>query len=255
MKKSSYLSIICSAALCAVSALSCDSGGLPVKLVIDEYTMDINVDNIMASALVDMQNRGLISPNTAVFPILWPESLPAVNFLKDFVTEPAQFDLTPEEGSPEAEKYGDIGTATKMVKRIDIDRMVIRFDVNSLTWDSPELLIQVAGDKNASAEDRLAWRTIGIVPAKPAGWVGDMDFEFVPGGERYLKTQLMENEKEFAVRIRSALNLKLAPGNKLPAGKLKIRLIIAGTFFVDAKEAIGTITDEVSKAKDGEGEE
>ena len=132
--------------------------------------------------------------------------------------------------------------------------MVIRFDVNSLTWDSPELMIQVADDKNANEEDRLAWRTIGIVPAKPAGWVGDMDFQFVPGGERYLKTQLMENEKEFAVRIRSALNLKLEPGTKLPAGKLKIRLIIAGTFFVDAKEAIGTIADEAGKAKEGEGE-
>ena len=252
MKKFPSFLAISSAAFCAFCTLSCDSGGLPVKLVIDEYTMDINVDNIMSSALIDMQNRGLVSQNTAALPILWPESLPAINYSKDFVTAPAQFDLTPEEGSEEAEKYGAIGTATKLVKRIDIDRMVIRFDVNNLTWDSPQLLVQVADDKNANEEDRLAWRTIGIIPSKPAGWIGDMDFEFVPGGERYLKTQLMENEKEFAIRIRSALNLKLEPGRKLPAGKLKIRLIIAGTFFVDAKEAISTISDEVSKAKEGE---
>lgn len=220
------------------TAAGCDSGGLPIALVVDDYTMDVNMDQVMNDTMIELQNLGVVNSNTAALPILWPASMPEFVYNKTFTSEPVAVDLTPDEGTPEAELYGDIGSALKIVKRIDINRMVLRFEKNSLTMATPEFYVQVADKKDTHADARLEWRTIGTLPSKPAGWVGDIDFQFVPSGERFLKYQLMDKDREFALRIKSTLHLNMQNDEPLPSGRATIRLILAGTFFVDTLEVI-----------------
>jgi len=219
----------------------CDTGGIPVELRIDEFTMDLSVDDLVDDALAEFKALGVIPPETQYLPEFWPESLPAVKH-QIVLTSPAEVvDLTPDPGSADADKYSDISKAEGVIARIDLNRLVVRIEASSLTMDLPELRLQLADQKDADPDDRLAWRTIGSIPGAGPGFVGDLEFAFVPGGESFLRSQMSDDLKEFAIRVRSKIEFDTDQNPRLPAGLAKVRLIVVATFFVDPIGAIEAI--------------
>jgi hypothetical protein len=226
-------------ALFSLGITACDSGGVPIRLQIDEFTMDLDVDELMVDALEEFKGLGLFPTGTRYLPELWPENLPAVKYRMALAAPAIPVDLTPDPGSPEEEKYKDISKAAGVVTRIELNRLVIRIEASSLSVALPETRLQVAVTKDADPSDRLAWRTVGIIPATGPGFVGDIDFEFLPGGESFLRSQLSDEEKEFAIRMVSTLDIDTEQNPRMPAGRAVVRLIVVATFFVDAAGAIG----------------
>ncbi|MBW1810133.1 MAG: hypothetical protein JRJ87_18190 [Deltaproteobacteria bacterium] len=220
---------------------ACDSGGIPIRLRIDEFTMDIDIDEMIGEALTEFKSLGLFPAETSYLPELWPQSLPAIVYRMVLAADPIPVDLTPEPGSEDEEKYKDISRAAGVITRIELNRLVLRIEASNVSVALPELSLQVAEDKDADAEDRLAWRTIGTIPGAEPGFVGDIEFEFLPGGESFLNSQLADDEKDFAIRVLSRLEFDTAQNPRLPAGKAKVRLIVVATFFVDAAGAIGEL--------------
>jgi len=225
------------AAWAACLAPACDSGGVPVRMRLDEFTLDLDVDELMAEAQTELSSLGVFPPGTSL-PELWPESLPAIQYRLVLAAPPTPVDLSPEEGSEDYEKYKDIGQAAGVVKRIELNRLVVRIEASNLTVALPELVLQVADSKDADPSDRLAWRTVGSLPGAPAGFVGDLEFTFIPSGESYLRAQLADEAKEFAARVVGRIDIDTAQNPRLPAGRAVIRLIAVATFFIDPSEAI-----------------
>ncbi len=221
----------------AAWAPACDTGGVPVRMRLDDFTLDLDVDELMAETQGELSSLGVVPAGTAL-PELWPDSLPAIEYRLVLAAPPTEVDLSPEEGSDDYEKYKDISRAAGVVKRIELNRLVVRIEASTLTVALPELVLQVADDKLADPTDRLAWRTVGSLPGAPAGFVGDLEFEFIPGGESYLRAQLADDAKEFAARVVGRIDIDTAQNPRLPAGRAVIRLIAVATFFIDPSKAI-----------------
>lgn len=217
---------------------ACDSGGVPIRLRIDEFTLDLELDEMVQDSLQEFKALGLFPPETQYLPEIWPASLPAVQYRMGLSAPPIPVDLTPEPGSDDEDKYKDIAAAAGVVKRIELNRLVVRIEASSINVALPEMRLQVADDKDADPEDRLAWHTIGTIPGAEPGIVGDIEFQFLPGGESFLNSQLGDEEKEFAVRLKSNLEVDTDQNPRLPAGRARIRLIVVATFFIDPSGAI-----------------
>ena len=220
---------------------ACDSGGVPVRMRIDEFTMDLDLDEMLAEALGEFKSIGLFPAETQHLPELWPDSLPAVQYSIQLAAPPIPVDLTPEPGSEDADKYKDISAAEGAIVRIELNRMVVRVEASNISIGLPELKLQVAVNKDASPEDRLAWRTIGTLPGAEPEFIGDLELEFFPGGESFLNSQLADEEKEFAIRMVSKLEVDTQQNARLPSGKAQVRLIVVATFFVDPAGAIDAV--------------
>jgi hypothetical protein len=221
--------------------LSTCGGGIPVRLRIDEFTLDLDIDEMVSGALDEFKSLGMFPAETQYLPELWPDSLPAIEYNMIMVAPPEAVDLTPDPDSEDADKYADIDKAAGAITRIDLNRMVLRVEASTISVALPEMRLQVADNKDALEEDRLAWRTIGIIPSAEPGFIGDLEFEFLPGGESFLRSQLWDDEKEFSIRVQSKLKFDTGKNPRLPSGKGKLRLIIVATFFVDPVGAISAV--------------
>ena len=220
---------------------ACSSSGIPITLRIDEFTMDLDVDELLSGSIDELRSVGLIGPETAFLPELWPDSLPDVTYRVLLSTDPVDVDLTPEPGSEDEDKYDDISKAEGVVTRIELNRLVLRVETSSISVALPELRVQVAREKDADPQDRLAWRTIGGVSGAEPGFVGDIEFHFLPGGESFLNSQFADEEKELALRVQSLIELDTEKNPRLPSGKATVRLIVEATFFIDPAGAIDSI--------------
>ena len=80
-------------------------------------------------------------------------------------TPPIAVDLTPDPDDPNADKYADISQAEGVGTRIELNRLVLRVEQSNVSVALPMLRVQVARDKDADPDDRLAWRTIGGTPS------------------------------------------------------------------------------------------
>ena len=72
-------------------------------------------------------------------------------------------DLTPEPGTDEAKKYEDINQAKKAVKRIEINDFFLRIEQSNLSVPVPEMSLQIADERDADPDDRLAWFTFPVL--------------------------------------------------------------------------------------------
>jgi len=236
----------------ALPALTC-GGGVAVRLRIDEFTTALDLDELVQGALDEFKASGLFPEETEFLPELWPDNLPDVQYRALLAAPPVAVDLSPEPeidpdtGEPvQDDTYAAISAAEGAISRIDLNRLVLRVEQNSLTVDLPELRLQIADKKDADEHDRLAWRTIGILPSAPAGFIGDLEFAWEPGGESFLRGQLSEkpsakdayDDKEFALRVQGKLELDTTTNRRMPAGKGQFRLIVVATFFIDPAGAI-----------------
>lgn len=242
--------------------------GVPIQLKLDEFVIDLSIDNA-----VDTVSTQLLPPGSPGLPEVWPEGFPDVCYDALIATDPeegGQIDLTPDpvEDPDNAELFKPINDG--LVSRIEIDRLIVRVETNTLNVPLPPVEVQAADDIDANPDDRRAWRTLGAVggtelpptcaqleagaaPAQavPPGQVADLEFEWARGGESYLdaqladesciEKQLMEGDgaadplkcKELALRARTRLSLDTADQKQKPRGQVSLRLILVATFFVD----------------------
>lgn len=223
----------------AVGLVGC-GGGLPVEVRVDQYTIPLSIDDYLDDALSSVQSLGILGEGTVVLPEQWPDSLPDIEYTWTWATDPVAVDLTPEPGSDLYEQYELINQANKVITRVELNRLVLRFDSNTITLRTPELRLQIADDANASVDDRLAWRTIGKLPEAEPFYTGDLDFQFLRGGETYLNRQLMDDQKEFAMRVLGRFEVDTKEYPQLPSGEAILRLIAVATFFIEPVEAAKT---------------
>lgn len=217
--------------------LAC-GGGVPIRIRIDEFTMEVSLDEVVDGVFAEMQAQGLFPPESKGLPVLWPDSLPDVKYRALIAAEPVPVDLTPDPNSEEAEKYAEINDVKDAIRRIEMNRLILRIEDSSLSVGLPELRLQVADKIDALQADRLAWRTVGILPAAEPGFVGDLEFEWLPSGESFLNGQLADEVKEFAMRVQGKIDIDTAVNRRMPSGKAVIRLIVVATFFVEPQEVL-----------------
>ncbi len=215
-----------------LSWLTACGGGVPVEVRIDEYTFALGVDDALASLSDSLAQTGLF-PQGGALPEIWPDALPDITYDLSLKTAPMSVDLTPPADAENADKYAKINKASEVVSRIEINDLVLRVEQSSLTLPIPELTLQVADAPDANPDDRRAWFTIGKIPGAEPGFVGDLAFEWVPGGETFFNTQLSDDLKEFAVRGVGNISFDTAQNPNLPRGIAKLRLIVVATFFVE----------------------
>ena len=223
----------------AVGLFSSCGVGIPVRVRIDQFTFDLSLDDIADQALAELAASDILPQGLSDFPEFWPDELPPVKVRTSLSTEPVAIDLTPEEGDPNFDTFEDINQVDEVITRIELNRFILRFEQSNLTVGLPELNLQIADDPDADPEDRLAWRTVGRIAAvAEARFVGDLEFEFLPGGESFLNLQLSEGEKDFAVRVQGNVDIDTELNPLRPSGAAVIRLIAVATFFVDPTGAL-----------------
>ena len=234
--------------LLSVLGLPACGGGVPVEIRIDEFTFDLSLDSLLGDLGTQLAGTGML-PAGGTLPEIWPNEahgnlLPDIKYTLPLRTDPMAINLNPAPDSPDYDKYKKINEAGKVVNRIEINRLVLRIEQSDLTVAIPELKLQMADDVAANPDDREAWYTLGKLPSADPKFVGDLEFDWMPGGESFFGFQLGDEQKAFAVRASSNITIDTAVNPVLPRGQAKLRLILVATFFVEptkAKDAAGAL--------------
>jgi hypothetical protein len=239
MKRALALSLLCAGC----------GGGVPIQLILDEFAIELSLDDALESV-----TPALLPPDSPGLPERWPEEFPSICWDGIVTTDPdlgGRVDLTPDpdEDPAAADSFGPVNDGR--VDRIEIDRLVVRVETNTLNVPLPVVEVQAADAIDADGEDRRAWRTLGSVggtslappcaagmgaptAAVDPGQLIDLDFEWARSGESYLNAQLADETKEFSLRARSRLVVDTAEFPSRPRGEVTLRLILVATFFVKA---------------------
>lgn len=221
-------------------------GGVPISVRIDEAAIEIDLDATMGELEQQLQAQGVLFPGVGI-PEVWPDSLPDLQYSTVLGAPPVKLDLTPDDpNSKEAKKYKDVNKYSSAIRRIEVNRLIMRYEVNTTTLDFPSFEIRVADRADADPEDRFAWYTVGTVPEVEAGFVGDVEFEWRPGGESFFNAQFEDDDKELALRALGNLHYDTDASPNRPHGKAKIRLIAVVTFFIEPDTLYGTLQEEKS---------
>ncbi len=249
--------------LLAGAALTGCGGGVPVTVRLDELTLDFVLDDAVAGIEEGLRGAGLIAPEAAGLPEVWPEELPPVcwaTLVSSDEVEPLPVDLTPDPAvDPEGARDFEVVNGG-LISRIELDRVVLRVEENTANVGLPPLEIQASDVLAPDADDRRAWSTIGRLGGRPLapgcgsagdaapvigpGQVGDLELVWQEGGESFLGNQLMDPEclerqsdplkcKELSLRARSRLRFDTAVSPQRPHGTMKLRVIVVATFYVD----------------------
>ncbi len=239
--------------------------GVPVELVLDEIGFVLSVDDASGDLTAQLRGSGLLPAGTDQLPERWPAELPDACFDLVLATDPddgGRIDLTPDPAmDPDgAADFGPINDG--LVERIELNRLVLRVEENTLNLALPPIEIQVADAVDADPRDRRQWRTVGRVgepgtdtcgagaPNPPptsfaAGEVKDLELVYDRGGESFLNNQLADEGcaapagsgpsscKEFSIRARSRLAFDTARQPDRPRGAAKIRVILVATFYLN----------------------
>lgn len=235
------LLITASAALAAAGLSACGAG-VPITVRIDEVAFEVNLDEAMAGVESTLLAQGTLPPAISGIPERWPDELPPLRYTAAVGAPPSRVDMTPDDpNSKEGKKYKDINKYADAVRRIEINRMVLRYERNSANMAFPGFEIQAADDPNADPDDRFAWYTLGRVPPAEAGFVGDLEFEWAPGGESFLNAQMADDEREFALRTVGTVEVDTEANPARPRGVAGVRLIVVATFFIEPDTLFGTL--------------
>lgn len=249
----------------AVAASGCGAG-VPIQIRLDEIEAELSLDES-----VDAVVNEFLPPESGGLPEVWPDDLPDICYELLIETDPelgGRIDLTPDPAEdPDAAKtFEPINNG--LVGRIELDRLIVRIEENTLNVPLPTVEVQAADRKDADPDDRRAWRSVGGIggeglspgcdvaadsrstgQAVGPGELKDLEFEFFRGGESYFNTQLVDQDcaarqmaqgepvnplacKEFSIRARSRITLDTATHGMRPRGSVKLRLILVATFFV-----------------------
>lgn len=261
--------IVLLTSLSAACALVGCGGGVPVQVRLDELVLDFVLDDAVAGIEEGLRGAGLIAPEAAGLPELWPEELPPVcwaTLVSSDEVEPLPVDLTPDPAEdPDAAKlFAPVNDG--LVSRIELDRVVLRVEQNTSNVGLPPLELQAADAREPDPTDRRAWTTLGRLDGRPLapgcgasgdatpvvgpGEVKDVELVWQEGGESFLGQQLMDPDclerqqaagepanplacKELSLRARSRLRFDTAVSPARPHGQMTLRMIVVATFYVD----------------------
>lgn len=227
-------------ALALTASFGCGAG-VPVTVRIDEFEIDLDLDDVSQTLTDELGGLGVLPPGVLTLPEVWPASLPDIQYSTTYASDPVVVDLTPEEGEENFEKYEEINQYSDAIRRIEVNRLVIRSDQNNAPIEFPALTVQVASEADADPDDRRAWFTVGDTDGGPAGFVGDQEFRFVRGGESFFSAQLEDEARELAIRVLAPIRYDTAENPERPRGRIKLRLIVEVTFFVEPDTLFGTL--------------
>ena len=205
-------------------------GGVPVRILVDEFTMPLDL-NALASGMENQLKSTGFFPKDGTLPELWPATLPDIVQHLALSSPPKAVDLTPSDPE-QAKKYKQINKVQNALVRIELNRMILRLERNTMTVPLPEMVLQIADDMSTDAEDKTAWQTIGGLPGAEAGFIGDLEFKFAKGGETFLSDQLSDANKEFAMRTLGRFTFDTNVDRHRPAGAATLRLIVVATFYI-----------------------
>ncbi|MEE2960224.1 MAG: hypothetical protein VYA34_05720 [Myxococcota bacterium] len=226
-------------------------GGIPVQVRTDQMTVPFNLDFAREAAGDLLKSHGILAEKSEM-PTQWSENLPNIEILRAVSSPPVGFSFTEllDQTVGGNEKSVEMITdATNIIRRVELNSLKLRIDENSLTMALPPIKLQLADKKDAKSYDKEVWRTIGYIEKVEAGKVGDKEFTFIEGGETFFTAQLMDETKEFSIRLSSELDLTLDPGDRtpLPAGGVAIRLLAVATFYIDAYNAATFASDQAGQ--------
>ena len=243
-------------AILGLFPLSGCGGGIPIQVRTDQMTLPFNLDFAREAAGDLFRSQGILAEKSTM-PIQWSLNLPKVSIPLMVSSPPIGFSFTElldQTVSGNEESVKKITDALSIIRRVELNSLILRVDENTLTIPLPKIYLQIADKKDAKGYDKEAWRTIGyidevgagnpldetVAPAKPE----DLKFQFEEGGETFLTAQLMDETKEFSVRLRSELDLSLDPDERtpLPAGGVVVRVLAVATFYIDAYNAATFVT-------------
>jgi hypothetical protein len=222
MNVKTYHMAVC---MCVLWGVGC-GGGVAVKVTVDEVVFDVSIDDATTTIEKQLRSTGFLPPETLGLPETWPDSLPDITWSSSFTTKPQKVDIK--------EKIDSYSQYTKVIERIELNKVIVRLEKNSTTVPIPGLKFQMATNPQASPNQRFAWQTIGEIPQAPLGYTGDLELQFYPGGETLLYNQLDDDEKAFAVRALGTMvfDTHNAQTRKRPSGVAKARLITVITVFL-----------------------
>lgn len=229
------------ALLLAALLLGGCGGGVPLQLRIDEAAFRVDMGTLIAETQSALLGTGLLPPNLSELPEVWPASLSHLERSFPFPMRPVPIDLSLQEGDPNYETYRQLEDVKDAIRRIEINRLVLRVEQSNLTIPIPKLRLQVADKKDANPDDRRAWFTVGELDSIPAGEVGDYDFNWAVGGESFLNAQLGDEEKELALRVTGRVGIDTKTDPRLPSGVAALRIIVVATFFVEPEKAAAAL--------------
>lgn len=248
------------------ATLGC-GGGVPVQIRLDSVTVDLSADDLVSAVESGLRSSGLIAPEAAGLPEVWPRELPDI-CLSALVTpgdeDTIAVDLTPDpmKDPQAADLFQPVNDGT--VDRIEIERVVLRVEENTLNFPLPPVELQAADSPSTKTDDRRSWYSLGTLggvaldqgcpkaaggEVVKAGEVKDVDFVFAVGGQSFLGTQLMDPDcearqaamgtpdplhcKELGLRARTRFTFDTKTQREKPHGKVRLRFILVATFFVN----------------------
>lgn len=252
----------------AVLSTTC-GGGVPIQVELDDLAIDVSIDDVVSELELALRQSGALPPRGSI-PETWPEQLPDVCFEQRIETTGEQViavDLTPDPAADPAAAEQLEGLDDGVVDRMEIDRIVLRIEENTMNVPLPPLELQAADQKDAGSDEDAVWWTLGTIggtvtssgcpldAAKEAvlaqpGEEKEVPFVFARGGESFLLQQLMDPRcaelqreagapedplacKELAIRARALLVYDTASRPQRPSGSVRLRFVLGATFFVN----------------------
>ncbi len=220
-------------ALALLLLMASCGGGVPVRLRIDQFSMDLNLDTMLSGLADNLRATGALPQDSTGLPETWPSELPPLKERVPLSTPPAPVDLSSDGNAKNAEAFKTIDKAAGVVRRIEINQLVLLIEDSSLRMGLPALNLQVADKVDADPGDPTQWRTIGILDPTEASFQGENALRFIPSGESFINGQLLDEDKAFGMRLQGDLDIDTDVDKVLPGGQARLRLIIVATFFLD----------------------
>ena len=226
-----------------LAAAACGNG-VPIILRIDTFTSTIDVESTIEKIETGLKTKGLLPPQAAGIPEIWPDSLPHITYVQDLSSAPQAINISPDQA-----QYAQLFKYQAALQRIELNDLVVRIEQNSSNISLPSMALQaadgVAGNPNGpNPDDPHAWTAIGSLPgadvtpsATPGGPqippIKDLQFSFVPGGETYLDGKLStQGAIQFSLRTRGVFRYDTAVNKYRPHGAMTLRIILVATIFV-----------------------
>ncbi len=254
------------AACCFVLFNVSSCGILPLSIRIDSITIDdLDLDSIIGTLEEGLVDQGVLPDGLVHLPGIWEEgALPRLVYKRFFKSDATDVNVDPDDPeNADKSEFKILKQVSPLVRRVEFNRLVVRFEENTINMPLPAIRVQLADDPNAHEDDRAAWRTVGVIPATPPDKIGkphDLEVEWAPGGQLLFDQQLRDDEKKFAVRVSGVLCVDTGETDPLkadlvdldpnsgcpdgrtnaqkkqrPRGKATLRLIVIGTFYADGE--------------------
>jgi hypothetical protein len=215
----------------------------------DSFTLTIDLDEAVRGLETTLKAQGILPSSSSGLPDVWPAELPNIRYTAELPGDVQGFDLNPED-EEEAEKYKLINEFSDLIRRIEINHLILRLEKNTMSIAVPPLTIRGSNDYDANPEDPDQWQALGSFDGADLSEVTDVALNFAKGGENFLNTQLLDEAKKFTLQAQGSFTYDTAVNPRKPSGAVTMRVILDTTVFVDT-DNIGAIRRIINEVQSG----